>query len=334
MDSMKLFEVIYAIAAKDGREAVLFGDSFPKAREAFAHSVAGDYFPELWFELPCSGDPWFDLHALTAREDVSSESVFEADICGGFPDVFKWFASQDSNVRQLALSWDTGLGSSSSPAVQLLRCCREQKVVCDFLAVAGRLDAQAAYCAFEERLPSSWFACYAGVFPQRNVPFLRVECIPQHEVQLAYANDPVLLADHLRQVGLTGLGDTIVPRCQILADTPFQLEFQFDVSKDGRASSAFSASVRFSLPVDDGEYDAFDADGHAGVLMKQVQAWGLADERWRLISDTMFCSRISRDDESMMLYSYPAFLKLRWRDGEPVDAKVYLIAGVQDGGSK
>lgn len=39
--------------------------------------------------------------------------------------------------------------------------------------------------------------------------------------------------------------------------------------------------------------------------------------------------RIARDDSQMLLYCYPALLKLRWRDGEPLDAKAYLIAGVQ-----
>lgn len=41
------FDIIYALAAKDERENALFGNSAPLAREAFLHSLAGDYFPEL-----------------------------------------------------------------------------------------------------------------------------------------------------------------------------------------------------------------------------------------------------------------------------------------------
>ena len=29
------------------------------------------------------------------------------------------------------------------------------------------------------------------------------------------------------------------------------------------------------------------------------------------------------------MYCFPAFIKLRWRNGAPVDAKTYLMAGVQ-----
>ena len=68
MDRMMLYDLIYALAARDGREAALFGSCAPLAREALAHSLAGTGFPELWFELPLAGDPWFDLHALAARE--------------------------------------------------------------------------------------------------------------------------------------------------------------------------------------------------------------------------------------------------------------------------
>ena len=33
--------------------------------------------------------------------------------------------------------------------------------------------------------------------------------------------------------------------------------------------------------------------------------------------------------ESRLIYCYPAFLKLRWRGGKPLDAKAYFIAGAQ-----
>ena len=70
-------------------------------------------------------------------------------------------------------------------------------------------------------------------------------------------------------------------------------------------------------------------NGAAGELMSQVEAWGLADERWKLLADTAFAMRVKAADESALLYCYPAFLKLRWRDGEPLDAKAYLIAGIR-----
>ena len=38
--------------------------------------------------------------------------------------------------------------------------------------------------------------------------------------------------------------------------------------------------------------------------------------------------------ESAVLYCFPAFIKLRWRAGEPADAKAYLVAGEVPGGNE
>lgn len=327
MNREMLYDLIYALAAVDGREQALFGTCAPLAHAAFRHSLAGTGFPELWFELPLAGEPWFDVHVLTAREDLDPQAPPEAAICGGVPEAFAWFASQGPEARQLALSWDIGSGSLASPAIQLLKRVDDSQLTCSFLAAAGRQDAVAAYRAFEARLPEGWFACYTGVFPQRTSPFLRVECIPAPRLQQAYAADPALLGGHLRQVGLRELGDTLLPRCQALADTPFQLEFQFDVMPDGTAGPTMAASVRFDSPPGSEKWGAFDVDGPAGALMGKVEAWGLADGRWRLLHQTTYAKRATLAGQSSMLWCFPAFLKLRWRDGAPLDAKAYLMAG-------
>ena len=327
MDRMRLYDIIYALAAKDGREAALFGDCAPLAREAFARSLADAQFPELWFELPLAGKPWFDLHALNAREGMDADATFSPATCGGAPEAFAWFAAQDRTVRQLALSWDVSSGDVDNPAVQLLKAVDDVELTCDFLGAVGRPDATPAYRAFEERLPQGWFACYTGVFPRRPVPFLRVECIPRYELQQAYADDPALLETHLRQVGLTAFGDTLLARCGELAKLPFRMEFQFDVTPEGSAGATFAVSSRFAPPPGHGAWKAFDVDGAAGTLMQRVEAWGLADERWRLLAGTAFSQRLRSAGESCLLYCFPAFLKLRWRDGAPLDAKTYLMAG-------
>ena len=328
-DFKMLYEIIYALAAREGREGVLFGTSAPAAREAFARSLACNAFPELWFEVPLSGEPWFDFHALTAHDDVEPGMAFTAAETGGHTGAFEWFAAREGGVRQLALSWDTGSGDVDSPAVQLLVSDDDPEVTCEFLEAAGRPDAIGAYRAFRERLPQGWFACYAGVFPMRPGHNLRVECIPERGLQHAYGDDPALLERDLRQVGLDVAGNSIVERCQLMARTPFQFEFQFDVEPDGSVGATFSASSRFACPPGESGWEPYYADGAAGELMRKTEAWGLADGRWRELSGAMFAKRISYEGRSCTAYCYPAFLKLRWRNGEPVDAKAYLIAGLQ-----
>lgn len=353
MDQSMLYDILYALVVRNGREAVLFGSGASRAREAFVHSKACAAFPELWFELPLNGDPWFDFHALTSHEDLASDMSFAPEQTGGYPEVFEWFAAEGDEVRQLALSWDVGSSNVDAcdegglsgaqgdlsvraanaslkldPAVQLLLRRPSLRAMEGFLEAVGRADAAPAYRTFVQRQPEQWFACYTGVFPSRPDFNLRVECIPTTELQQAYAADAGLLESHLRGMGLTEFGDTLIPRCQMAASTPFQLEFQFDVDAAGSARPTFSASLRFACPPGTEDYPSFVSGGAADALMSQLERWGLSDDRWRLLADTAFASRVAREGESVTLYCYPAFIKLRWRGGEPVDAKTYLIAGV------
>ena len=330
MDQSMLYEILYALAASNGREQALFGACAPAARKAFARSRAGSAFPEIWFEIPLTGTPRFDLHALTSRGALDPDGTWPEETTGGFPDVFRWFARQGNTVRQLALSWDLNPDRDPSAAIQMLLMREDADTVAGFLKAAGREDAVGRHTAFSRRLPEGWYTCYYGVFPERPGSDLRVECIPDDSLQAAYAKDPELLRRHLEQVGVRDFGDTLLSRCRCLADTPFQMEFQFDVGEDGSAGPVAGVSLRFACPPGEDGWDFFNPDGKAGELMDRIGEWGLADDRRRLLGDTLFANRVSHGGESCLLYCYTAFVKLRWRAGVPLDAKAYLRAGVQN----
>ncbi len=323
VDHRLVYELIYALAARDGRVATLFGSSAPYAHEAFARGLCCDAFPELWFELPLLGDPWFDLHMLVSRKDVSESARF-AGLDGSYADALAWFA-RSKNTRQLALSFDTGRGVVEHPATQLLINRKDHATTEAFLAATGRADLTDAYRAFVTAMPRPWYACYTGVFPARaagadNTPWVRVECLVRGELQRAYAEDADLLRAHLAQVGFDAVDETLVPRIQTLARSPYSLEFQFNVGRDGRALPTLSASLRFSSS------DWQEPDGIMAQFA-QAQAWGLADERWQEVARTIFSKGVRRGDKAISIYCYPAFIKLRWHDGRPLDAKTYLLAG-------
>lgn len=330
MDRLMVYRLIYALAARDGRDRDLFGPYASRGVEAFARSVPGVGFPELWFELPMAGNPWFDLHVLTARTDLSAGKVPAPEACGGYPAVFGWFAGAE-NGRQLALSWDLNAGDGRpAAAIQLLLSQRDDRTAFDFLKAARRPEAAPAYQAFLSRLPEDWFACYLGVFPSRPGHFLRVECIPTDHLQRAYARDPSLIARHLSQAGFAHLSDSLLSGCQALASAPFQFEFQFDVDENGSAGATLGASVRFAVGDDvSGRMQSFRSTGAAGALMEELEKQGLADGRWRRLEETAFAQKLTFGSESCLLFCAPVFIKLRWRPGKPPDAKAYLMAGVQ-----
>ena len=327
MDRMKLYDIIYALAARDGREATLFGSCASTAREAFSRSLAGEAFPEIWFEIPLAGGSWFDLHSLVSHEDVAGTQPAFSGQGGVYADALAWFGRQQRNtVRQLALSYDTHVGDVDSPAVQLLVNGCDISVPFGFLEAVGRSDAKEAYRAFFGSMPEEWYACYVGTFPSRQAEegssWVRVECLVRQALQQAYAGDVATLRDHLARVGMTWLGDDDLGAVQRLACSPFPLEFQFDVGAQGEALPTLSASVRFA-PED---WVNPDRVGCIRDLLREVQDLGLADGRVGQLAGTVFAKRVTYGGESALLSCFPAFIKLRWRASEPTCAKAYLLA--------
>lgn len=331
MDREMLFDIIYALAAQDGRETALFGTCRAAAREAYRRSLACDAIPELWFEIPLLGEPWLDFHALTSYEDVAGKQAAFAGHAGAYADALAWFAAQEPfTVRQLALSYDTSAGNVDQPAVQLLVGTHDPSVPLGFLDAAGRPDAKGPFRTFAENKPPEWFTCYIGLFPGRQAAgasgWVRLECIVDDAWQHAYANDAAVLRAHLENVGLAVFDDGMLADIQELARSPFPLELQFNVGPDGLALPALSASVRFQ-PED------WTKNAKSLLALNRLSSWlqakGLADERCNLLPQTTVAKSVEHEGESAFLSCFPAFVKLRWREGEPADAKSYLMAQIQ-----
>lgn len=326
MDRMWLYDITYALVALGGREEALFGGCGPAAREAFSRSLVESGFPELWFEIPLAGEPWLDFHALTSYESVAGKQAAFAGHSGAYADALVWFAGQEQGkVRQLALSYDTSTGNADAPAVQLLVNGPDPSVPLAFLEAVGRPDLRDAYAAFIERKPAEWYACYTGVFPGRDAaganPWLRVECIVDNSCQQAYASNAEALREHLARVGMAEFDDKLVDGVRYLAQSPFPLELQFNVGADGAALPALSASVRFQPD----DWSDAARQGQIGQIAGWMQAHGLADGRCGLLPQAAFAKRVEHDGESTKIACFPAFVKLRWREGLRPDAKAYLL---------
>ena len=69
------------------------------------------------------------------------------------------------------------------------------------------------------------------------------------------------------------------------------------------------------------------SQGEVVALMEKIQSWGLADERWHLLPEATFTKRLSFGGVSLDIFNRPRFIKLRYKEGKPFDAKVYFQAG-------
>lgn len=332
MDRVMVYDMIYALTARDGREKILFGNSAAAGHEAFARSITGEVFPEMWFELPLLGEPWFDVHVPAEYYDVAGKQVSYPGQGGVYAKALEWFAAQpEHTVRQLFLSYDSSTGDLDHPAVQLLLNGPGTSVPHAFLEAVDRADLCDAYSTFVGRLPSSWYACYVGVFPARvgreGSPWLRIEClVVSEERKRVYAEDAEALRKDLERTGLSCVNDELLEYIQAFARTSFDLEFQFNVDEQGRALPILGVSMRFVASTWTDGSNMLEL----ACLMAQVQEWGLADDRWHALAQTIFAKRVSYKDESIKIYCFPAFVKFRWREGELLDAKSYLLIGADE----
>ena len=299
----------------------LFGEHNTRDIEAFSRSYIGNEFPEIWFEMPLSGKPWYDLHILTARKSLEEDCKIPEDVF--YPKVFSWFAAS-TGVRQLAVSHDLSKGIYDNPAVQLLVSGRDDGVVHDFLAASQKSYLSAFYDAFMKRRAESWYACYFGTFPSRSDQLLRIECIPKKQDQISYASDARILAAQLESVGYKASAETL-ELINFMAALPFPIEFQFDVTRNGTVAAVMSASLRFSMPgIKRGSLQTafLNDDENVERLMKRLCDLGLSDERWKLLPDAAFAKRLGEGH----LIGFPAFIKVRFNADGPVDAKAYLMS--------
>lgn len=320
----KAFEIIYALAACEGRDGALFGNGAEAAYEAFARGLCGDTFPELWFELPLMGDPWFDVHMLVSRKDLHGGEAY-AGLGDTYSDALAWFTGS-KDTRQLALSFDSSTGDACHPAVQLLLDTKSMAAAQGFLHAVGRADLTDAYHSFVIHMSREWYACYIGVFPSRSgADWVRIECIVGETAQRAFANDPEQLRAQLARVGISSMDEAMLAHVSELARSPFPLEFQFDVARDGHPLPKLGASVRFR------PQDWIEPSARAAVekLFSKAEEWGLADGRWRRLRETAFAKQVTLEKDAASLWCFPAFLKIRWRDGQGLDAKSYLMAGLR-----
>lgn len=330
LDRMLLYDALFRLASGGGREEVLFGNSAPLAREAFRRSLIGEEMPLVWFELPMLGSPRFDLHVALAREALCPGVHFASGTGNGYDRLFRWYADEERGGVGLAFAYDVSDARIDRPAVHVNTNGTPLDDIDRFFDIVAGTGAAKWYHAFERSLPPGWRVWYAGVHPGRPGSPLRVDCFVSRETQSTYAGDVRLLERDLRACGFDAIGPALEQLAGLILRSPFGLELQFDLLRDGKLGPTIGLSAAFSARAASGVRSLFADGGAAACLMDEVEHLGLADGRWRQIADAAFTRLVSIEDAPTVLSCVPTFLKLRMRDGVSIDAKVYLQAGARN----
>lgn len=327
IDRLKMFDTLYALAADEGREEALFGKCAPLAREAFQRSLIGDEFPLLWFEVPLAGSPRFDLHVALSRAALKAGACFLPGAGNGYEALFDWYMREEAGGGGLAFAYDVGDGRIDQPAVHVNVNNAPLGDMGRFFDLVAGNDAAELYDSFTRRLPHGWRVWYAGVHPGRLGAPLRVDCFVNQEAKGAYVQDSGLLERDLASCGFVANCDALSSLVAPILQSPFDLELQFDVLRDGTLGPTLGLSAGFDLWSASTMRPLFEEGGAGAELFKHAELQGLADARWREVSGAFYSMRIPIGSETCVLYCLPTFFKLRMRSGSALDAKLYLQAG-------
>ena len=332
LDSLTMYDILYGLASADGREEALFGSCAPLAREAFSRSLIGEDVPIIWFELPLAGQPRFDLHVAMSRKALRKGVSFLPGSGNGYDRLFRWYAEDERGGGGLAFAYDVSEGRIDAPAVHVNVNNAPLSDMGRFFDISAGEGAAELYGVFAGRLPHGWRVWYAGVHPGRPGSHLRVDCFVDRGLRDAYAEKPDLLEHDLRTVGFEAASPALYDLAAPILESPFGLELQFDVMRDGGVGSTVGLSAGFRARSASSVRTLFADGGAAAAFMEKVEQLGLADKRWHLIADASFTKLIEVEKSPAIISCVPTFVKLRLRDGRPLDAKAYMQAEMQQVG--
>ena len=323
-------QALFLHAADEGRGAALFGGNRKETLNRVLPFVEGVPFPTLYLEFPLAGEPFLDVTALYG--EVAPGTRFRTEAAAGTEKMIDWFAQVSAQHNDLCFGFELDAGSSASaPAAvhfQHRSRIRLAQEFCDALGepAAGQLCMKQA-----ARMPEGWTLAFFGMFRGRPGSPLRVCGYLNRDEQRRCAEDPSRLEEVFRQVGFRAYDDRMLHQAAaLLLITPEGADFQFDVYPDGRLGEIFAIDVCLGLKQSKVQKSSF-AGGTCADVMKQLEAWGAADDRWRLAAGTCLSRALPVEDEDGRERAYamtvcPKWVKARWRGGILQKAKLYCEA--------
>ena len=298
------------------------------AFDAFLSCAVGNRMPILYFEVPLLGEPRFDLQVCIDRTSLSKGAQLPESAPAHLQGAIDWLLEDGNGSTGVDFAFDVSAGDILTPQVIAFTNGCETCDLKVFFACAGDADAVKRYDTAQLRAPKGWNSWYTGLIPQRQGRPVRLDYFVNADVAAGYSQDIGMLAADLRQMGYDA-SEFELARCADLLAYPFRLNIQLDSLEDGSTGPVLGYNAAFGgLPPSAARESA--TDGAIARILRLVEDWGLADERWRLIAGRCFGYGIPLPDgRGLTVHSVPTFLKVRMTPDGLVDAKVYIMCTVR-----
>ena len=182
-------------------------------------------------------------------------------------------------------------------------------------------------------MPEGWPPAYAGLFPGRPGTSMRIGGYMGRAELERCASDPSHLGECFRRVGFSAFDDHMLGQCGEFMRLAPSVDFQFDIMPDGGLGNTFGLSLSFNGTMPRAAKACMES-GYGARLMRVLQDWGLAGDRWNLIAGAAFARHVGyeRGDGSKGRFAMCIqfnYAKVKFEACEPKPAKFYLacIAG-------
>ena len=323
------FEALCLQAAGNGREAVFFGDCLGRVRKEAAPFLVGEKFPSIYLEFPLLGDPFLDVTLLYNK--IAPGTRIDSPAAAGAEDMLDWFAGICDGYDDIACGFELDTSKDVLPVGAVHFQPRSHtELVEPFCAAVGEPERAALYLDLYKRMPDGWKPSFFGMFRGRPGSPLRV-CGYLGGVKAACAEHPRRMVEVFDHIGFTAYDGAMIERmAELMQASPKSLDYQIDIYPDGSLGSIFALDIQFELETTEAVHESLDG-GPGGRALELLESWGIADERWRLISDSAFARSIpvAQADGTEGRYSFvlmPGWAKVRWVNGVLQPSKFYYFA--------
>ena len=318
-------------ADEDERGDLLFGDSLDRVRQVLPAFMPEDDFPSVYLEFPLLGAPFLDATVLYSHSCARGLSV-SAPAAEGTQAMLDWFAGVSARYPDIACGYELDTGSAELTAAGVhFQPRMHTELVEPFCASLGEAWRASLYLDLEVRLGPAWPLSFFGLFRGRPASSLRACGYLSREEQKLCAADAGHIRDVFDAAGFSAYDETMLSQISaLLAVSPGQADFQFDVYPDGTLGNTFAIDARFD-PRPSADMKQSFREGKNRELMRLIENWGIADSRWKPGVDMSFTRAFPVGQEDggtgcFALSLLPEWIKIRWTSGILQPSKLYLLA--------
>ena len=225
-NQMDMFDLLYMLAAADGRGEALLGGRREQLRSLYERTLIGSARPSLYLEFPLLGEPCYDF--LSVVEKVEPGDTFAPGAGFGYQAAFDWFSTvcEDKNVS-MGFELDLSTGEQERAGIYLQQRHRSELVE-PFLASVDEAWRYPAYKNVQEAMPGGWPPAYVALFPGRKGAPTRIGGYMTQAEQHRCAEDPAHTGDCLHRIGFDSFDDQMIARCAHLMGMAPSIDVQFD----------------------------------------------------------------------------------------------------------